>query len=483
MSSADRSAGNGVVVYLGPSLALEDAQRILPCASFRPPVALGELMSLVDSESVPDLWAVGIVDGVFYQSQPVWHKEILHALDTGIAVLGASSMGAIRAAECDVFGMVGVGQIYLDYAEGRLTDDDEVALVHGDAAAGWAAQTHPLVNVRATFARAVESGRIDNRTAAIVVAAAKGLWFPERTDACILEAARKLDPGNADLATAADILGAEYVDLKRADAIALLEAIAACAREGAATERPPRAVNSATFAALRDRDRRLGRAEDALRAEEISRYVALSHPEFPELRDRVLDRLAVDALAVLNEVEATESERAEEMRRFRARRRLGSDAALADWCERNELTLLELHELIAGEARNRKVRNWVSMLRGRRKLVKPLLDELRLRGEYEAWVARARELQRSLPLEAAAGADVAGPEDVRDLERDQMRAGGWRPDLPPAAWAEEAGFQSRADLINELARHHEERERRRRALATAASMFSDETGPAGDPDS
>ena len=473
MTSADRSAGNGVVIYLGPSLALNEAQRILPEASFRPPIALGDLMSLVDSESVPDLWAVGIVDGVFYQSQPVWHKEILHALDAGIVVLGASSMGAIRAAECDGFGMVGVGRIYRDYADGRLTDDDEVALVHGDAAAGWAAQTHPLVNVRATFARAVEAGRIDTGTASLVVAAAKGLWFPERTDARILEAAQELDPGDADLVTAADVLAREYVDIKRADAVALLEAIAAGATEDAAG-RLPRRVYSGMFAALRDRDRQLGPPGATARAEEISRYVALSHPEFPDLRDRALDRLAVEALAVLNEVEVTEAERAEEMRRFRARRCLDSDAAVAEWCTRNELTLAELDELISGEARNRKVRNWVSMLRGRRKLVKPILDELRLRGEYEAWAARARELQRSLPVEAGADTEVAGPEEVRELERDQMRAGGWRPDLPIAAWAEEAGFLSRTDLAIELARHHEEREKRRRALATAASMFSDD---------
>jgi hypothetical protein len=485
VSSADRIAGNGVVVYLGPSLAVHEAQGILPRASFRPPIALGDLISLVESESVPDLWAVGIVDGVFYQSPPVWHKEILHALNSGIAVFGASSMGALRAAECDVFGMIGVGAIYRSYAEGTLTDDDEVALVHGDASAGWSAQTLPLVNVRATFARAVEWGRIDDRTARVVVEAAKGLWFPERTDARILEAAGELDPGGADLFAAAELLAHEYVDLKRADAVGLLEAIAARATafEAGAAEppRPAFAVNQGMLTSLRERDRRLGRDGETLRAEEISRYVALCHPEFPSLRDRVLDRLAVEALAVLYEVEPTETERAEEMRRFRTRRRLDSDAAVADWCASNDLTLRDLHALVAEEARNRKIRNWVSMSRGRRKLVKPLLDTLRLSGEYESWATKARELHRSLPVEADSGSDTVGHERVRDLERDQMRAGGWRPDLPPVAWAEEAGFLNRADLVSELARHNEEREKRRRALATLALIFPDETSAAGGP--
>jgi hypothetical protein len=471
LSAVDRSAGSGVVVYLGPSLALDEAQRVLPNASFRPPIALGDLMSLVDSESVAGLWAVGIVDGVFYQSPPVWHKEILHALDAGVTVFGASSMGAIRAAECDVFGMIGVGAVYRDYAEGALTCDDEVALVHGDASAGWSAQTLPLVNVRATFARAVESGRIDERTASVVIEAAKGLWFPERTDVRILEAARDLDPG-ADLAAAADVLAQEYVDVKRADAVALLEAIAA--GEPVEPRRPPLAVYSGMFASLRDRERRLGADGELLRAEEVSRYVALCHPGFPALRDRALDRLAAGALAALNEVETTEVERAEELRRFRARRRLDSDDAVADWCTRNDITLRELHELIAEEARSRKARNWLAMLRGRRLLVKPLLDELRLNGEYETWAARARELHRSFPVEAESGSGAIEPEQVRYLERDQMRAGGWRPDLAAAAWAEEAGFQGRADLVAELARHNEEREQRRRALETVALLFPDE---------
>lgn len=483
MSGADRSSGHGVVVYLGPSLPLDEARRVLPDASFRPPVALGDLTSLVDSESVPGLWAVGIVDGVFYQSPPVWHKEILHALDAGIAVFGASSMGAIRAAECDVFGMVGVGAVYRDYAEGRLTDDDEVALVHGDSASGWAAQTQPLVNVRATFASAVESGRIDETTAELVVAAAKGLWFPERTDARILEAAGGLARGEADLAAAATVLAHGHVDVKRADAVALLEAIAAAAH-GAAhpvePRRPPTAVYSGMFASLRERDRTLGRDGESLRAEEISRYVALSHPEFPALRDRALDRLAVDALATLYEVETTEAERAAEMQRFRLRRGLDSDDAVADWCARNDLTLRELDELVAGEARYRKVRNWVAMRRGRRKLVKPLLDELRLSGTYEAWAARARALHRFAPVEADSGSAAVDRERLEQLELDQLRAGGWRPDVPLTAWTEEAGFTSRADLAAELARHHEEREARRRARATLALLFPDETGEPGE---
>ena len=55
---------------------------------------------------------IAIIDGYFERMAAVWHKEILVALEKGIAVWGAASMGALRAAELAPFGMVGVGAIY-----------------------------------------------------------------------------------------------------------------------------------------------------------------------------------------------------------------------------------------------------------------------------------------------------------------------------------------------------------------------------------
>ena len=59
-------------------------------------------------ESAPR--AIGIIDGVFLDVASVWHREILWALSQGVHVFGAASMGALRAAELDGFGMRGVGR-------------------------------------------------------------------------------------------------------------------------------------------------------------------------------------------------------------------------------------------------------------------------------------------------------------------------------------------------------------------------------------
>ena len=58
--------------------------------------------------------------------------------------LGAGSIGALRAAELEAFGMVGEGRIFEAYRSGVLEpydtpfeDDDEVAVVHAPAELGY----------------------------------------------------------------------------------------------------------------------------------------------------------------------------------------------------------------------------------------------------------------------------------------------------------------------------------------------------------
>ena len=128
--------GGGLVAFLGPSLPADEARRIVPGVVLLPPVCQGDLTSAVLNLRPR---AILVVDGEFGQALSVWHKEILDALDRGVRVLGASSMGALRAAELDRFGMEGVGAIYEHYRDGWLTNDADVALVHASADDGYRA--------------------------------------------------------------------------------------------------------------------------------------------------------------------------------------------------------------------------------------------------------------------------------------------------------------------------------------------------------
>ncbi len=46
-------------------------------------------------------------------------------------------MGALRAAECTIFGMTGVGVVYGDYASGVRTSDADVAINHAPEEMGF----------------------------------------------------------------------------------------------------------------------------------------------------------------------------------------------------------------------------------------------------------------------------------------------------------------------------------------------------------
>lgn len=201
----------GCTVFLGPSCDQATARAILPDAEFRPPAARGDIArAAADGARV-----IVLIDGVFLQDCAVGHREVLGVLRSGVTVIGASSMGALRAAELDGFGMVGIGEVYRRFRAGELESDDEVALVY-DPESGYAL-SEPLVNIRATLEEAVADGAVAPAEAEAVLGAAQALYFPERTWPAILRRSAVPDTVREALARR------PKVDLKRADAVAALE--------------------------------------------------------------------------------------------------------------------------------------------------------------------------------------------------------------------------------------------------------------------
>jgi len=205
------------VVFLGPSLDRRAASAILP-ADYRPPAARGDVTRAA-REGVP---VIGIIDGVFFQESSVGHREILGALSAGVRVVGASSMGALRAAELHTLGMEGVGEVYRMYRDGILVSDDEVALAFDPES--FAALSEPLVNIRATLARAEAAGIIEYADSEALLTAALSLYYPDRTYPRIVrEAKAAVDPRT--LSRFARWVETGAVDLKREDAILALRRI------------------------------------------------------------------------------------------------------------------------------------------------------------------------------------------------------------------------------------------------------------------
>lgn len=211
-----------LAVFLGPSLPQHKAERIL-AANYYPPVKMGDVYRLLAT----GVKTIVIIDGVFHNMTPVWQREIVAALDHGIAVFGASSMGALRAAELDRLGMLGIGKIYAWYRDGVIEGDDEVALLHAEAALGYQAISEPLVNIRHNLALAVEREILRAHEADALIAQAKRQYFGERSYHMLLQSpvVAALPPDRrADLT---DLLTENPLNLKQLDAQAVLKHVAA----------------------------------------------------------------------------------------------------------------------------------------------------------------------------------------------------------------------------------------------------------------
>ncbi|MCP1715098.1 hypothetical protein J2T58_000946 [Methanocalculus alkaliphilus] len=206
----------GVVVFLGPSLPHDEARAICPGATFLPPVRRGDLLAVSGS----DVSVVCIIDGYFFQDAAVGHREILSLLKAGKRVIGASSMGALRAAELDTLGMEGVGLIYSLYRDGTLVSDDEVALVFDPES--WLPLSDPLINIRCTLRLAEEKGILTRDERQLLLRTAIDLFYPERT---FDRLAGMVSPDRRGAFVAFTQRSA--VDQKRNDAIEALERVAA----------------------------------------------------------------------------------------------------------------------------------------------------------------------------------------------------------------------------------------------------------------
>ena len=206
-----------VYIFTGPTLSPADGEREL-AAVFLPPAAQGDVYRAALDKPA----AIGIIDGYFDRIPSVSHKEILWAMAQGVHILGAASMGALRAAELSSFGMEGVGAIYEGYARGEIEADDEVAVAHATAEEGYRPSSEPLVSIRATLRAAEQTGVIQAATCEHIERIAAEMFYPDRCYPLLLRRAAEagIPPGLIEALRA--FLTHGRVDQKRIDALALL---------------------------------------------------------------------------------------------------------------------------------------------------------------------------------------------------------------------------------------------------------------------
>ena len=147
--------------------------RSLPTVAHAPPVKRGDLTAVDEYE------VIVILDGEFGQHDSVSPKEILAVLEKGKTVIGAASMGALRASELDRCGMIGRLGLRLFPAAVRSPRCRcrahlfDLRLQADDGADG----RHRILDGEGAAA----AGSIDRRGRTLVLKTARNFFFADRT--------------------------------------------------------------------------------------------------------------------------------------------------------------------------------------------------------------------------------------------------------------------------------------------------------------
>jgi TfuA protein len=167
------------IVFAGSSIK-SVAPALVDRIDLRPPVRHGDLYAIQD-ELIRS--PILILDGVFSESLSITPTECRVLLRNGWTIAGASSMGALRAADLWPEGMIGIGDIYLGFRTGLLKSDAEVAV--GLHPANYSEVTISGVFLRAAISNLIDQGIVDFTVGRKMLVRALNLHFLERTvDRC-----------------------------------------------------------------------------------------------------------------------------------------------------------------------------------------------------------------------------------------------------------------------------------------------------------
>jgi ribosomal protein S12 methylthiotransferase accessory factor len=467
-----------VCLFVGPSLAPDEVVarcRELPATvevEIRPPAEQGDLFRLLDDP--PEV--VALIDGAFSQSPAILHKELLALVSSGVRVVGAASMGALRAAEMDRHGMLGEGQIYRWYRDGQVDADDEVAVLHGSADDGYRPVTEALVNWRARLQRAREREAVSEATTAAALAAAREMYFGSRTLPALLARVSARGISGVEVARLARALDPANGNLKRDDAVALLERLR-CELSAEESSAPPGSIP--TLGLQTKYSWRQARAYVGSQTEgfEVPDSLVLSFEKllsfsFPRRRRDVLFRLLISEAATRHQVEVEPDERLQ--RRFLRMRRMKGAAELGQWLSARRLARQDL--LCVLRERSLVRRWWASQRtpRARAELLAeigaahgssardiwvvprmapaipwelPLIREAKLSGRFDRWRRVAVAGLETLALVEDANPSLAALLSVERLRRWVSTV--WRvPAGSLAGAAVNRGFESDGELVD-----------------------------------
>lgn len=386
-------------IFTGPTLSAEDAADTFD-AIYLPPVKQGDVYR-VASRQKPRV--IGIIDGYFQQVPSVWHKEILWAMEQGVHLFGSASMGALRAAELDSFGMQGIGKVFQAYRDGMLgpyedelfEDDDEVAVIHGPAELGYMAVSEAMVNIRYTLAAAARAGTISTDTRDALVRVGKAMFYPERSYDTLLNRAEEEGLCKGEIEALRDWLPEGRINQKRDDALEMLTTL----RNMVEDDLEPKRVNYSfertdlwerAVAASDSDDRGGGEHAESPVLDELR----LEGETFAQAKKAAMLRMLAVAECERRSLDITHSDLQLTTDGFRRKVGMFARKDIDCWLKDNQMDIEGFERLMKDEARLHKLESLLAP-----QLEQQILDHLRASGDYVRLSNRAREKQQALASE------------------------------------------------------------------------------------
>jgi len=209
------------IVFLGPSLSIEKARKIIN-AEFLPPAKKGDFikLSLTSEKKI-----IILIDGVFLQDYPPTPIEVFQVVNkNNFQVYGASSLGALRAVELEKFGMKGYGQVFELFKKNIINSDDEVAVTFDNS---YNLLSEAMIDIRYNLFLAFKKGIIDKETKQLITRTAKKIYFPFRSYENIVKKSIELYSDTRDsIEDFHNFVSTQRQSLKELDAMGILKKIA-----------------------------------------------------------------------------------------------------------------------------------------------------------------------------------------------------------------------------------------------------------------
>ncbi|MFZ3231539.1 MAG: TfuA-like protein [Pseudobdellovibrio sp.] len=206
-----------IKIYSGLSLSQQTVKKYLPQALFSKPIKRNDLYDDIKK----GIHVIGIIDGEFLQNLSVSPTEIQDAMRCGLSIYGASSMGAMRAAELSQFGMIGCGSIFEQISKDPYFQDDKLGQIFYE---DLSHVSMPFMDFFLGIKDLVQRRIVSPKESSEIVQLYKKLHFSERTYAALKSQIQKKH-NSARLFLAFDNAKKHIISQKNKDAILMLKQI------------------------------------------------------------------------------------------------------------------------------------------------------------------------------------------------------------------------------------------------------------------